>query len=52
MANHADDQAQHGLMEITGHETAMEFIAAGQVKALAAIAMAVDRLAAAIEAQA
>lgn len=27
MADHTDDQAQHGLMEITDHENAMEFIA-------------------------
>jgi hypothetical protein len=51
MADNADDQAQHALVTIGDHESAMQYIAAAQVKALAAIAMAVDRLAAAIEAR-
>jgi hypothetical protein len=47
LADNADDQAQYGLLNFDDHEVASRYIAAAQVKALAAIAMAVDRLAAA-----
>jgi hypothetical protein len=47
----ADDQAQWALHNASDPDQAMQYIAAAQVTALAAIAAAVDRLAAAVEDQ-
>jgi hypothetical protein len=48
-AEKAVDDATRALIEVSGHGNTRERIAAAQVKALAAIAVAVVRLAAAVD---